>query len=85
MFHNERLVYTSFSAVDNGKSLPEYYSSDACVPFNLKSGSSFLCPPLDGDVLVRVRHFDKDSGQKISALRLGFNTLFVPETGFAHF
>ena len=40
---------------------------------------------MDGDVLVRVRHFDKDSQQKISALRLGFNTLFIPETGFAHF
>lgn len=63
-----------------------YQVSDSCVPFSLKSKTEgFLCPPLDGDVLLRVRHFDAKTGCKISAFRLGFNTNYIPGTNFLHF
>ena len=50
----------------------EYYGSDTCVPFG-----DIRTPALDGDMLVRVRHFDKATKQSGSAFRLCFNTHFI--------
>ncbi|CAD7926498.1 unnamed protein product [Amoebophrya sp. A120] len=85
IWHKEKMLYSSWNSLDPATSpAQEYYTSDSCVPFTLKDAEKFLCPSLDGDVLVRVRHYDKKTKQKSSAFRLGFNTNYV-SGNFLHF
>ncbi|CAD7949101.1 unnamed protein product [Amoebophrya sp. A25] len=85
IWHKEKLLFSSWNSL-NPKTSPsrEYFASDTCVPFALKDDGKYLCPPLDGDVLLRVRHFDKRNRAKSSAFRLGFNTNYV-SSNFLHF
>jgi len=89
IWHRETMIYSSWNFKLHPDSSPtlKCLQGDQLVTFPLRSEGEveaeekkeerFFCPPVDGDILIRVRHFDKESKQKTSAFRLGFNSHFL--------
>eukprot|EP00455_Lapot_gusevi_P035215 TRINITY_DN3897_c0_g3_i1.p1 TRINITY_DN3897_c0_g3~~TRINITY_DN3897_c0_g3_i1.p1 ORF type:complete len:160 (+),score=36.79 TRINITY_DN3897_c0_g3_i1:319-798(+) len=71
IFKNAKLI---FSSTWQTKNIKAYNQEEGCVLFPVET-------PLDGDILVRIRHLTKNNN-RISMLRFGFHTGFIRPGNF---